>query len=128
VRAIIVDTYGGTDVLRAADVPIPRPGRGEALVQMVFAGVNFIEIYQRKGQYQVPPPAILGTEGAGVVTAIGEEVPQLKIGQPGQQGDRARAGGEGLQRGAARDDWADRHRRLPWMGPILDPLGVPPRT
>ena len=80
-RAIRVDTYGGTDVLRAADVPIPRPGRGEALVQMAFAGVNFIEIYQRKGQYQVPLPAILGTEGAGVVTAIGEEVTQLKIGQ-----------------------------------------------
>ena len=50
------------------------------------------------------------------------------LGQPGQKGDRARAGGEGLERGAACDDWADRHRRLPWMGPILDPLGVPPRT
>lgn len=80
-RAIRVDAYGGTDVLRAADVPMPRPGRGEALVQMAFAGVNFIEIYQRKGQYQVPLPAIPGTEGAGVVTAIGEGVTQLKIGQ-----------------------------------------------
>ena len=80
-RAIKVDAYGGTDVLRAAEVPTPRPGRGEALVKMAFAGVNFIEIYQRKGQYQVPLPAIPGTEGAGVVTAIGDGVTHLNVGQ-----------------------------------------------
>src|SRR5277367_3371038 len=47
----------------------PVPGPGQALVRVEAAGVNFLDIYQRSGQYPVPLPIPLGSEGAGVVEA-----------------------------------------------------------
>jgi NADPH2:quinone reductase len=62
---------GGSEVLVLAEHPTPRPGPTEALVRVEAAGVNFIDVYQRSGQYQVPRPIALGLEGAGVVEAVG---------------------------------------------------------
>ena len=68
-KAVVVRSAGGPEVLEHTDVPSPVPGDGELLVRVGAAGVNYIDTYQRSGQYQVPLPTALGLEGAGVVVA-----------------------------------------------------------
>ena len=70
-HAVRFHAPGGPEVLRYEQVPVPAPGRGEALVRIEAAGVNFIDIYQRSGIYKLPLPATLGQEAAGVVEAVG---------------------------------------------------------
>lgn len=79
-RAIVVDAYGGSEVLRYTEFPDPRPGPGEALVEVVAAGVNFIDIYHREGRYPLPLPLIPGSEGVGTVRAIGPGVTRVAVG------------------------------------------------
>jgi NADPH2:quinone reductase len=79
-KAIRIHQFGGPDVLQYDDVPDPSPKPGEALVTIDAAGVNFIDTYQRSGAYKVPLPTILGQEGAGTVTAVGEGVTSVKAG------------------------------------------------
>ncbi|MCX7751672.1 MAG: quinone oxidoreductase [Blastocatellia bacterium] len=79
-RAIRVHEYGGPEVLRYEDVPIPEPGSGEVRVKIEAAGVNFIDIYHRTGLYPNPLPFTLGVEGAGVVEAIGPDVADVRVG------------------------------------------------
>ena len=62
---------GGPEVMTLAELPTPAPGPGEALVRVAAAGVNFIDIYQRSGQYPLPLPIALGSEGAGLVESVG---------------------------------------------------------
>jgi NADPH2:quinone reductase len=74
-KAIAIDRNGGPEVMTVHDLPVPEPGPGEALVRLAASGVNFIDVYVRKGAYKTPHfPWILGLEGAGVVEAIGEGV------------------------------------------------------
>ncbi len=73
-KAIRVHTTGGPDVLRYEDVPDPQPGPGQVLVRLDAAGVNYLDIYLRTGLYPAPLPFIPGSEGAGVVVAVGPEV------------------------------------------------------
>ncbi len=80
-RAIVIEEYGGPEVLRMAEAEAPVPGPGEVLVDVGARGVNFIDIYQRSGAYQVPLPYIPGMEAAGVVSALGEGVTDLRVGQ-----------------------------------------------
>jgi NADPH2:quinone reductase len=61
-------------VLALEDVPVPEPGPGQVRVRLRFAGVNFIDTYQRSGLYPVPLPFSPGSEGAGEVDAVGPEV------------------------------------------------------
>ncbi|MFN3266145.1 MAG: quinone oxidoreductase family protein [Deinococcales bacterium] len=63
------------------DIAIPQPGAGEVRVRLEYAGLNFIDIYQRSGVYPLPLPATLGMEGAGTVDALGEGVTILELGQ-----------------------------------------------
>ena len=79
-RAIRVHENGGPEVLRVETVDDPIPGPGEALVRVEAAGVNFIEIYQRKGAYKIPLPWIPGEEGAGTVVSVGPGVTDLRAG------------------------------------------------
>lgn len=79
-KAIRVHEYGGADVLRYEEVPTPAPKAGEALVRVEAAGLNFIDIYQRRGWYKTPLPFIPGQEGAGVVVSVGEGVGEVKPG------------------------------------------------
>ena len=58
-RAVRIHAPGGADALRVEDVPVPRPGPGEALVRVEAAGVNFIDVYKRTGLYPVPLPATI---------------------------------------------------------------------
>ena len=79
-KAIRVDSHGGPEVLRIADVPVPEPGAGEALVKIEATGVNFIDVYHRTGLYPTKPPFVPGMEAAGVVEAIGPGVTEVKPG------------------------------------------------
>ena len=62
------------------DLPAPTPKANEAVVEIKAAGVNFIDIYNREGRYPVQLPFVLGQEGAGIVSAVGAEVKNVKIG------------------------------------------------
>lgn len=79
-RAIRVEQHGGPEVLRPQEVALPEPGPGQARVKLAATGLNFIEIYQRMGQYKIPMPWTPGAEGAGVVDAIGPDVTAVKVG------------------------------------------------
>ena len=79
-RAIRVHETGGPEVLRVETVDDPIPGPGKALVRVEAAGVNFIEVYQRKGMYKTPLPWIPGEEGAGTVVSVGPGVTDLRPG------------------------------------------------
>ena len=79
-KAIRIHTPGGPEALKLDDVPEPTPAPGQALVKLAAAGVNFIDVYFRTGMYKAPLPLTLGLEGAGVVTAVGTGVTDVKIG------------------------------------------------
>jgi NADPH2:quinone reductase len=81
-RVVRVHEYGGPEALRVEDLPTPEPGHGQVLVRVAAAGVNFIDIYHRTGQYQVPLPFALGQEGAGTVEKVGEGVAEFRAGDP----------------------------------------------
>lgn len=80
-KAIRVHAHGGTDALSLEEVPDPKPAPGDVLVRMEAVGVNFIEVYQRKGQYSMTLPYTPGTEGAGTVVAVGDGVDTVREGQ-----------------------------------------------
>src|SRR6266581_3834645 len=79
-KAIRVSQTGGTEVLQYVDIATPKPAPGEALVRLEAIGVNFIDVYHRTGLYKLPLPATPGSEGAGVVEAIGPDVAVVKKG------------------------------------------------
>jgi NADPH2:quinone reductase len=79
-KAVRVEQFGGLEVLKHEDVPLPEPGEGEARVKIEVIGVNFLDIYQRMGRYQGPLPFTLGQEAAGTVDAVGPSVTDVKVG------------------------------------------------
>jgi len=78
--AIRIHETGGVEKLRADDVPLPEPGVGEVRLRVEASGVNFIDIYKRSGLYPVKLPHTLGQEAAGVITAVGAGVAELRVG------------------------------------------------
>jgi NADPH:quinone reductase-like Zn-dependent oxidoreductase len=82
VRAVVFTKRGGPEVLRIEDRPEPVPGTNEVLVDVEAAGITFSEILARVGLYpNAPkPPAVLGYEVAGIVSAAGPEVADLTVG------------------------------------------------
>ena len=81
--AVGFDEPGGPDVLQPRTEPVPKPGPGEVLVRVAFAGVNRPDVVQRKGHYPPPPGAspLPGLEISGTVAALGEGVETLAVGQ-----------------------------------------------
>ncbi|GLZ36975.1 quinone oxidoreductase [Actinokineospora sp. NBRC 105648] len=79
-KAVLVSRNGGPEVLEYAEVPDRSPGAGELLVQVAAAGVNYIDTYQRSGQYPVPVPFVPGLEGAGTVRSVGAGVDGFAVG------------------------------------------------
>ncbi len=81
-HAIRIHEYGGPDVLKWEDVTVGAPDPGQVKVRQTAVGLNFIDIYHRTGHYPQPSlPFIPGSEAAGVVTAVGEGVRDLKVGR-----------------------------------------------
>jgi len=81
--AVVASAPGATDVLRRRNIDIPQPGTGQVLIRQTAIGVNFIDVYFRQGLYPWPVTSdlILGSEGAGVVEALGPNVVGFGIGQ-----------------------------------------------
>lgn len=81
-KAIRIHEYGSPDVLRYEEVEEPQLAQGKVLIRLQTAGVNFVDIYHRKGTYAAPAelPFILGLEGAGIVEAVGPTVTTVKVG------------------------------------------------
>ena len=80
-KAIRVHAYGGPDVMKWEDVPVPEPGPGEALIKQEAVGLNYIDVYFRTGLYKAPSmPVTIGMEGAGTVVAVGPKVTDVAPG------------------------------------------------
>ena len=79
-RAIRVHETGGVEKLRLEDIAVPEPAVGEIRFRVEAIGLNFIDTYKRSGLYPVPLPHTLGTEAAGVVTAVGGNVDEFQVG------------------------------------------------
>ena len=82
-KAIVMNGTGGREMLEYVECPDPVPGPGQALVEIAFAGVNFMDIGVRQGMAwtEVPNPKILGVEGVGRVLAVGDGVAGIEPGQ-----------------------------------------------
>ncbi|MEO6872172.1 MAG: NADPH:quinone reductase [Chthoniobacterales bacterium] len=81
-RAIQVKEFGGPEVMELVELPRPRPGPGQVLVQIHAVGVNPVETYIRSGNYPRKPalPFTPGNDGAGVLAEIGDGVADLHVG------------------------------------------------
>ncbi len=85
-KTISIPAFGGPEQLQLMDMPQPRPGDGEALIKLEYAGINFIDVYMRSGHYarsqtyKTPLPMTLGMEGAGTIAELGAGVADLKVG------------------------------------------------
>src|SRR3954471_19087881 len=82
-KAVQIRQNGGPEEMELVDIDVGEPGPGQIRIRHRAIGLNFIDVYQRTGLYQMPMPLTLGMEGSGVVEAVGEGVTHLK------QGDRA---------------------------------------
>ena len=81
-KAICVHEFGGPEVLKLEEVPTPRPAVGQVLVRIHAAGVNPYDTYMRSGAYAIKPPLPYtpGSDGAGVVEAVGDGVKNIMPG------------------------------------------------
>jgi NADPH2:quinone reductase len=91
-KAIRIHAYGGPDVMQLEELPMPVPGPEQALVRVHAASVNFLDIQKRRGELvgqafyhravggEPEFPATLGSQGVGVVEAIGPEVNNVRLG------------------------------------------------
>ena len=99
-RIVHIDQTGGPEVIQWVDVDLPPPSEGEVRIRTTAVGLNFIDVYHRRGSYKLPLPTGLGSESVGVVEAVGPGVSGLA------EGDRV--GTFGPERGAYAT-----HRNLP---------------
>ncbi|MBI4194764.1 MAG: quinone oxidoreductase [Betaproteobacteria bacterium] len=79
-RAIRIHETGGPEKLKWEEVEVGAPGPGQVRVRNTAVGLNFVDTYQRSGLYPMALPFILGSEGAGVVEAVGPKVREFKVG------------------------------------------------
>ena len=73
-RKVMLTEFGSPEKMKLESVVLPEPAAGEVQLKQTAIGLNFIDIYQRKGVYPIPLPTGLGHEAAGVVEAVGSEV------------------------------------------------------
>ena len=82
-RAAVVTRTGGPEVFEIRDEPVPVPGAGEVQIRVAYAGLNFSEVYARRGQTPgFTPPFVPGLEVSGHVSAVGDGVEGLPVGTP----------------------------------------------
>lgn len=80
-KAVLMDRTGDADVLELREVARPSPTSGQVLLRIEAAGVNFIDVYHRRGWYPQPLPFTPGQEAAGTVEEVGEGVTNLRPGE-----------------------------------------------
>ena len=82
-RALTFRNFGDSSVLHYEEYPTPEIKPDEVLIEMKAIGLNFADIYRRKGNYHLEgtPPYLLGYEGSGIITQIGAAVTDLQVGQ-----------------------------------------------
>lgn len=82
ISSIRFSDYGGSDVLSLSNIELPAPGPGEIQIRHAAIGVNYIDIYHRKGVFgpKLPLPSGLGVEGVGEIVAVGPDVSAFKVG------------------------------------------------
>jgi len=81
-KAVYINENGEREKLIYGDFAPPEPAPGQVVVKLSATGVNFIDVYQRKGLYKIPLPAVMGNEGAGTVETVGEGVSGFQKGDP----------------------------------------------
>jgi NADPH2:quinone reductase len=79
-KAIQVPKTGGVEVLTFIDLPAPKPKPNEVIVKIAAAGINYVDVYFREGRYPATPPFILGQEASGVVSEVGSDVKDFRLG------------------------------------------------
>ena len=79
-HAIRIEQFGGPENMKWVEVEVGAPGPGQVLVRNAAVGLNFIDCYHRTGLYPMPLPLTLGSEGAGIVEAVGPKVKDFKVG------------------------------------------------
>lgn len=79
-KSIVMTEHGDASALQWVDSPTAVPGPGQVLVKLAAIGVNFIDIYRRQGLYPVELPHTPGTEGAGIIVALGSDVTDCAVG------------------------------------------------
>ncbi len=81
-QAILIQNPGGPEALAIGETSVPEPGPGDLLIRHEAIAVNYIDVYHRSGLYPVTNmPFTPGLEGAGVIAAKGESVPDFEVGQ-----------------------------------------------
>jgi NADPH2:quinone reductase len=80
VHAIRIHEVGGPEKMKWEEVEVGAPAPGQIRLKTTAAGLNYIDTYHRSGLYKLPLPLVLGMEGAGTVTAVGEGVSDIKVG------------------------------------------------
>jgi len=83
VRAVVCNQLGPPSLLRVEELPDPQPQPGQVVVDVEAAGVNYVDALFVAGQYQIKPavPFVPGTESAGTVSAVGDGVERIAVGQ-----------------------------------------------
>ena len=79
-KAITIQQTGDASQLTVDNIAIPFPNDNEVLIKINYAGVNFIDIYQRMGKYPGPMPQVIGSEASGVVEQVGKKVKRFSNG------------------------------------------------
>lgn len=125
-RIVIVEAFGGPDVLTVREVPTPEPGPDEVRVRLQSVGINHADLMARRGAYKLysgDPPFTPGLEGAGIIDAVGEGVPPTRLGEPVVLDARAPRRGNPQQpvEGTYRSHYIV---KADWAIPM--PAGVPP--
>jgi NADPH:quinone reductase-like Zn-dependent oxidoreductase len=82
-KAVVIREFGGPEGLDVVDLPTPEPGPGEVLIRIHAAALNHLDIWVRRGHpgLRVPLPFVPGSDGAGVVAAVGKDVSRFQAGQ-----------------------------------------------
>ena len=91
-RAVQIEKHGGPEVLELVELQAPQPGQEQLLVDVAAIGVNYRDVYERKGAYGGELPAVIGAEGAGQVVGTGERVAWVDA--PGSYAEQVVVDGE----------------------------------
>ena len=79
-KAVEINKTGGTEVLEVKEITLNKPGADQVQIEQKAIGLNYIDTYHRSGLYPLKMPSGLGLEGAGIITDVGENVKEFKVG------------------------------------------------